>query len=67
MCIILLPYIFENIKYTFRNLGAKGGLKLRENENTDALKGESGASAGSMSRGVSCSWLLSWSDICKGG
>lgn len=33
---MILQYIFENIKYTLGNLGAKGGLKLRENEeNTD--------------------------------
>lgn len=33
---MILPYIFENIKYALENLGAKRSLKLRENEeNTD--------------------------------
>lgn len=33
---MILPYISENIKHALENLGAKGGLKLRENEeNTD--------------------------------
>lgn len=29
---------------------------MRENENTDLLKEESGGSAGNVARGVSCSW-----------
>lgn len=55
-----MPYIFENIKYALGNLRAKGGLRLRENEeNTDVFEEESGGSAGSMSRGVSHSWQFS--------
>lgn len=29
---MILPYLFENIKYVVGKPGAKGGLKLRENE-----------------------------------
>lgn len=65
---MIVPYIFENIKYALGSLGAKVGLKLRKNEeNTDVFKEESGGSAGSMSRGESRSWQFSWSDICKRG
>lgn len=32
---MILPYTFENIRFALGNLGAKGGLKLRDDENTD--------------------------------